>query len=783
MEHLNQEHEALKHLIMLPRGRTALENTHASIYEGDGGSRYAFENGAESDDSSLLEYWHVVARYKWPVVLSAIGGLILGVLVALPITPVYEASTSLEVLSVNDNFMNTKQTSPVTTSDLSYDVSEEETQVSLLQSAWLQQRVMVKLDPTFVVSTKNQSASSGWRALLHLPNPNVMTERQRLLSKAALSLKVKTTPRTRIIEASVRSTDKQLALDFVNTLANEFIEQNVEARRTTTQKVSDWLSGEIEDARIKLRRAENALQGYARTSGLIFTADDKNIATEKLQQLQLDLSVAATNRITKQSNYELAQTSPPDSLPGLLDDENYRAAQAEVNTLRGQSADLSARFTPEYSKVKSVQAQLIALESSLAKQRDSIVLRIKNDYDDAVRKEKLLAVSYAAQTREVAVQGEKAVQYNILKRDVDSSRQLYDTMLQQMKESSVASALHASNVRVADPAQFPEKPVWPNFKMTAALGLFAGLFLSLAIVLIRERTDRTLQNPGDVQLWTNLLELGSVPSLAASRKQATYDVKVHRSGSKSSPRSAQHSLLGDPTIAAVSLITWSDGSSVIAEAFRSILTSILFVGEKDNNPRVLVVSSSGPSDGKTTVVSNLAIAAAEIGRHVLIIDADLRRPRQHDIFKVENNHGLSDLLKGHKASASTIDSMVQATQIPGLHILPSGPSTNAAANLLYSPNLLDLLAKVKHDYDMVLIDTPPMLQLTDARVVGRLADGVVVVARAGKTSRDAIMALARRFAEDRVRVLGTVLNDWNPKKTAKSYYGNYYASYYKESSS
>jgi succinoglycan biosynthesis transport protein ExoP len=779
MEHFNRHPEPPTTLAVVPHGR-APANSAYPIY--DGARPYGNENNDDTEESGLVEYWRILHRYRWPIFLSSLAGAILGILVGLPMTPIYRASTSLEVLNVNENFMNTKETSPVTTADFSYDISEEETQVELLQGDSLQDRVFAKLDPNYSAGKLKRPASSGWRRLLHLPDPGALTLREQLLDKASRSLKVKATPRTRIIEITADSRDPQLALDFVNTLTNEFIEQNVEARRKTTQKVSDWLGGEIEDARTKLRRAEDALQAYAGTSGLIFTDQDSeetNIATEKLQQLQQELSTATDDRITKQSNYELAQHSPPEALPDVLNDQGLRDAMASITALRGQIADMSERFTPEYSKVKSAQAQLAALQASFEHDRAAIVERVKNDYQEAVQKEKLLATAYDTQTKEVLGQGAKAVQYNILKRDVDSSRQLYDTMLQQMKGSSVAAALHASNVRVADPAELPEKPVWPSFKILGSLGLFAGLFSSLGIVIFRERTDRTLQQPGDVQYWTNLLELGSIPSFSAMKTAKRYALPSKSAGElEGAARNGRSAALQPGQLQTVDLITWKQGASVIAEAFRGVLTSILFVGENGSSPRVLVFTSAGPGDGKTTVASNLAIAMAEIGRRVLLIDADLRRPRMHDLFKLPNDCGLSDLLKEHGFSGSTADGLIQETQIPGLHLLPSGPPTQAAANLLYSPNLVDLLAKCKEEYDIVIIDTPPMLQMTDARVIGRLADGVILVARAEQTTRDAIMAASQRFAEDRVRVLGTVLNDWNPKSASNGYYGYYRSSYY-----
>jgi capsular exopolysaccharide synthesis family protein len=224
----------------------------------------------------------------------------------------------------------------------------------------------------------------------------------------------------------------------------------------------------------------------------------------------------------------------------------------------------------------------------------------------------------------------------------------------------------------------------------------------------------------------------------------------------------------------MALATWRQKSSVVAEAFRCTLTSLLFVGEHGSRPRVLVFTSANPSEGKTIVVSNLAVATAEIRRKVLVIDADLRRPRMQEIYDLQNDRGLSDILR-EELSHETLKGLIHETSVPNLHVLPAGPPTDASAHLLYSPNFAALIARFRDEYDMILIDTPPMLQMTDARVAGRLADGVVLVSRAGKTTRDALLAARDRFFEDGIHVLGTVLNDWNPKKPLRGYYG--YGSY------
>jgi capsular exopolysaccharide synthesis family protein len=670
--------------------------------------------------------------------------------------------------------MNMKQTSPVATNDESYETSEEETQVQLLQGDALLDRVIEKFDPGFVYLRHTPHlAASGWRKQLHLSEHTDLTERQILLRDLADSLRVRSTPRTRVIELTAKSTDPKLARDFTNTLTSEFIEQAIEARLKTTAKIGDWLGHELDDARARLRRSEAALQSYAGNSGLIFTStsdeQETNIETEKLQQLQQQLTTLIADRVSKQARSELAQHSPADSLPDVLNDEALRAAQANVAEATRRLADLSSIFTPDYSKVKRATAELAVLKASFEEQRSAIVERVKNDYVEALRKEKLLETAYDAQASEVVGQDEKAIQYNILKRDVDSNRQLYDTMLQQLKQSSIASALHASNVRVIDPATMPQKPVWPNYMILAPLGLLFGMLGGLCAVIVSERMDRSLRQPGEIQQWTNLPELGTIPCASIDLSKRVR-IKV-QSGTQNSLR--RQLIATDRKLDSVELVTWHRKPSLLAEAFRATLTSILFVGENGSRPRVVALTSANAGDGKTTVTTNLAIAMAEVRGNVLMIDADMRRPRLHDVFELANERGLTDLLREPNLSAELISQAIQPTRVPGLAVLTSGAPTHSAANLLHSANLSDLLVMLKGRYDMVLIDTPPMLQLADARLIGRHADAVILVARAQHTTRDAIIAAYQRLSEDRIRILGTVLNDWDPKRSPAGYYGYY----------
>jgi succinoglycan biosynthesis transport protein ExoP len=301
---------------------------------------------------------------------------------------------------------------------------------------------------------------------------------------------------------------------------------------------------------------------------------------------------------------------------------------------------------------------------------------------------------------------------------------------------------------------------------------------------MQERADHTLREPGDAQFWTNLPELGVIPAASAEASKRVYYARRKALPAGDSSGGEIALALGCRTTpgSMVELMSWSNKPSMLAEAFRAVLTSIMFSGENGVRPRLLVLTSGSPREGKTTVVSNLAIALAEVRQRVLVIDADLRKPRMHELFDLSNDRGLSTLLSEegplNGSLSSALEGMVQETSVPNLHVLPSGPSTYAAANLLYSPVLKELLAHFKNDFDMVLIDTPPMLSMSDARVAGRLADAVIFVARAGQTTRDAVVAAHQRFAEDRIPVLGTILNDWDPRRAPNGYYGYHQGSYY-----
>jgi capsular exopolysaccharide synthesis family protein len=402
------------------------------------------------------------------------------------------------------------------------------------------------------------------------------------------------------------------------------------------------------------------------------------------------------------------------------------------------------------------------MTSAMRKSRADIVNRLRNEFQAAQRREDLLAADCARQTRLVSQQREKSIQYEMLQREVDSNRQLYEAMLQRVKETRLSAALNAAGVRIVDPAEVPPRPYKPKPVAYACVGGLAGLLLGGGAGAMREFAKRTFRRPGDTASCLQLPELGVITS-------AKVELNAGRSRKLIAAQPKRHPLaLSLNHHDRLELVTWNRSGSLLAECYRTMLASIRLTTAQGNRPKVFVITSAEPEAGKTSVAANLAIALAGINQRVLLIDADMRRPRIHDIFGLENHSGLTTELSDGKRPGRTT---VSATEIPGLFVLPSGPALAPASVLVQSARLPELIRDFRKEFDAVVIDTPPMLHFSDARVMARFADAVILVVRAGHTSCQQALAARQRLAEDCTNVLGTVLNDWDPRDSVEPYDG------------
>ena len=719
---------------------------------------------------SFLDHWRTLVRHKKMLLLITLAGLIAAILIGLVQTPIYRARTSVEIQDFNENFLDLKSVDPtVSAGDYTREASYFETQVKLLQSASLLERVIDKLNLREAWPTNHSLVPR----MLRLSNSRKPLENDELVRQAEGNLTVRAVGTTRVLEVLYESQDPKLAADFANTLVSEFIEESQEMRLKAFQSTAEHLTAQLDEMKAKLERSEEQLQDYARTSGLTFTSEKDNVSEARLVELQDELTKAQADRIAKEAKVEQAKKTSTESLPEMLDDPTLREYRVKLTDLQRQLVELTATLTPAHYKVQRVQAQIAELQSAVQNQRALILRRIGNEYSAGRRREESLTEAYAEQEMTVADQSSKAIRYGTLKGEVDSSRQLYQAMLERVKQAELATAMRATNVLVIDPAKVPRLPYKPNLPMNAAVGLFGGFSLALGLVFFRERLDRRIQFPGEAHVYLNISELGVItsakitPSRQIANNGPTNRAMAMRAESSESP-------LDDCR----ELAAWNQESSLSADCYRATVTSILLANQNGDLPRVVVVTSPCEGDGKTTVASNLGIAMAELGRRVLLIDGDLRRPRLDRFFGLSNNRGLSNALRVNTplGEIGPIKHLLRETEISGLYLLPAGDSTTNTTRLLHSPRISELLGLLRREFDMVIVDAPPILQqLADARVLGHLADGVILVIRAGQTTIESALFATERFAKDGTRVLGTILNGWDPKTGGRYGYGGYYA--------
>jgi capsular exopolysaccharide synthesis family protein len=565
------------------------------------------------------------------------------------------------------------------------------------------------------------------------------------IQTAQQRLQVTPSRQSRVIRLSFDSRDPQLAQEVVNALGEVYMARDLESRSASAAKVRQWLSPQLAELKQKVDQAEARLQAYSRANALVFAGERETASDERLRQVQRDLAAAQAERMARESMLVMAKKATGDTMPPALDTGALRDLRARITELKRQRAEVAALFTDESQRVQRVQAQIDELESAYRREQSAIPERAENEFRAARMREDSLSAEYAARAAAALDEGRKRLRYEALKHEVDTNRRLYDAMSDRMNEADVATAIKPSAARILSPAKYPNLPYRPNLPLNVALGLGGGLCLGLVFTALRETWRNGIGSPLEATAILQLPALGTVPSAA--------------NGLVSSRLTAR--LLQRPANPdSVELVTWREKQSLVSESFREILASIVFNGDQ----RVLLVTSPEAAEGKTTVACNLAIALNEIGKRVLLIDGDRRRPSVHRIFHKSNEWGLSNLLDGGEASleAPTI-ALVTATDIPGLFILPSGAS-RSWFSLLDSARMEAVINRFRTEFDYVLVDTPPALHFSEARLVSRYTDGVLLVVRANHTDSIRVREAAARLSAAGARILGIILNRWDHQR-------------------
>ena len=737
----------------------------------------------------LLFYWRIIRKRRWTILTIFFVIFTLVVLWTLKQAPVYRATALIEIQKENADIPSFQELFELESVSDTY----LETQYKILESTSLARRVIDQLgldklkefNPPkgWLSSRKNKKTAAPETQTFTAGGPtgaaSDVEAYQELLEGFAARLQVEPVRRSRLVEVSFDSEDPILAARVVNTLASNYVEQNLEARWEATQKASEWLSQQLLGLKGRLEKSEEELQNYVRAQGLLFleteTGTRENIVNERLRKLQEELTRAQADRYQKESLYRLIEGGDYGSLPGVVENRLMQDLTVSLAQLKREYADLSTTFTPEYYRVKQVQNQINEIEEVLARERERAAKQITNDYRAAVQREALLRQAFGNQEEQANLIAEKSVQYNILRREVDTNKQLYEGLLGRLKLAGVSAGLKASNIRIVDPAAPPDWPAKPRVLLNLALAVVLGLGMGVGAAFLQEHLDNTLKRSEDVERFLHVPALALIPSIESlnGRRGGIYGIygrsKMLAGGARASSKPT--ALVPKAQVPRWYRIdTQGEQHMALSEAFRTLRTSVL-LSTADRPPRALLVTSSQPGEGKTTISANLAISLAQLGRRVLLIDGDMRRPCIHRAFQVKEGAGLVSYLTGQRAWQEA----VQTTRVPGLDVLVCGPIPPNPAELLSSDRMRLLIREVVGEYDFVVLDSPPLLNVADSRVLATLVEGVVLVVKGGATPRELVQRAQSNIRDVGAHVIGVVLNNLDVR--ADDYYYYRYHSY------
>ncbi len=673
-----------------------------------------------------LVFWRALRRrWLWPAVGAALG-LALGLGVALKSTSLYQARALLELRGLNSTFLDVGEVSPTDAAPALK--GEIETAVRLLGGRRLAADVAADLAA---------ESAAGGDADNDAP------------ADAAANLEVHSVGSSRIIEISTRSRSPRVAAEFVNGLAERYLAARREGRRASAESTATWLEARLIERRELLEDSERRLQQYAGSNGLrLGSAGNVDDAEGRLADLESELQAVRSEAFRLRAESETVAANPAGA-----DSELLRARLSRLAELHRRSAELEALYTPEHYQVRQVAAQIAAVELGAEEERARLGSRLGRELAAAGRRDALLAEALAERRVEIARTAALAVRYQTLERETEANRNLYETFLERARQAGAVATAPAEGALLVERATAPAEPVTPGPALTAGAGLVLGLFAGLLPALLLERIDRSFRAPGEIAARLGVNELGFF-----TKQRRGAERRMTAGGVRSEAlRFASERAAGRERV------------SLEAECYRGLRTSLESAGEGGGPPRSIVITSPAAGDGKTMLAVGLAVSLTELRERVLLVDADLHRPRVHEALGLRNERGLADLLADEELDWETL--VREAPGRPGLFALSSGVVAFGGAGLLHSPRMGRLIESFSARFGAVILDAPPVLAVSDARAAAVAAEATVLVIRAEKTDAVEAAEAVRLLRADGAHLAGAVLNGWNPRRSGYGAYG------------
>jgi capsular exopolysaccharide synthesis family protein len=699
--------------------------------------------------SYLRTYWNIVNKRRWTILSVAFIVTLLVAIASFKMTPIYEATVrldieadTLQIQSLNDLFRQ-----------IPSDEAFIGTQIQVLQGASLAERTIAQLglvkDPKWVAAIQQSSSPSSTQ----LP-----TSPDGVLGPFRASLHVQRVRDSHVVDVSFESADPNVSAKVANSLADNYIEYNFRQKYDATRQASGWMEHQLDELKAKVEKSQQALIDYERQHTIVNISDKESVVDQRMADLSRDLTNAQTDRLQKESVYELVRSNESQvafvAQNGLLQHLEEKYAD-----LTEQYADVLDQSGPKHPKAERLQSQVDEIQSLIERERKRTVERIRNDYMAALGRERLLEGAVAKERVEVGALNQLLIQHSLLKRESDTNQQLYDNLLQKLKDATVSAGLRATNLHVIDPARPPKSPIRPKKAVNILVGLMVGLVLGMALVFVREAVDTSIKSLDEAERLANAPALAVVPLNRVMLRRLTPSLPGNNGKSAATQGLA---LLSHP-------------SSAVAEAFRTLLTSVV-LSTAPQPPQVILITSSAAGEGKTITSLNLAIALAQRGEPTLLIDADLRHPKIGESLNLVNGTGLASFLTG---AHSIEKALRQFPPVPTLSILPAGPQPPNPAQLLSSFAMESIVRQLRQRFNFIVIDSPPVLPVTDAMILSTFVDGVVFVVESGVTVRGALTRSRKILQNVGANVLGIVFNKVDMRHEGYyGYYGGYYNNYY-----
>jgi len=704
-------------------------------------------SAAADDEVRFRDLWHVILKRKWSIIaffLIAVTATAIGTLMQ---TPVYRAEITLRIDSEASKIMPFKDGVQFDTGDPDY----FSTQLELLKSRALAERVVaqMKLKPAVVTTPPPRP---WWEEFFRKEVPQELPASPDDASKAALrntadslraGLVVLPIKFTKMVRVAYASGNPRLAADVLNSLAQNFINFNLEQRYDQSSYAKAFLEEKLAETKTKLEKNERALIDFQRENAIISVDDKQTVLSTTLADYSSASNKAEQELARSAALYELIKTNP-EAAPQVIESKTVQTLKEQRAKLQSDYADNLRTFKPGYPKMQQLQVQMDEIDKSIKAEIDAVKKSVETAYQGLLGQQKSINAKLEQTKREVLDLQGRSIRYNILKRDVDTDRTIYNSLLQRLNEVGVTGGTGANNIAIVDRAEIPTTPFKPDLRQNLIIAVLLGLIGGVALAFFLEHLDDTIRTPEDMERLTQLPVLGVVPKSAP-------------------PKTSERSL---------GLMAHDDVRCSFAEAYRSVRTALQF-STRDGAPPIFMVTSTAQGDGKTTTALALAINSAQTGRPVLLIDADMRHPAVHKALGTDNSRGLSNFLSSDVPALG----VVRTTEIPNLFVIPAGPMPPNPVELLSGPKLRSLFAQFGDRFMQIIVDSPPVLGLADSIVLGDQVGAVLFVVSSGHTRKAHARAALKRLRQASVHPLGAILTKLNLRDGMYGYESQYY--YYK----